>query len=493
GTAGATPGFAFQAAVAFEDVAIYFSPEEWVELAAWQRELYQEVMMDNYDLVACLGKEEPCQGLGWPKTCVGSALGVSPTQALLIPHPSSSPKWSLRRSHVGGLPLVMGTEKLPTPLALVSGVGCSPPGAWGQRAGSWGRFHASWAQPRAVPWAPRHGMAGEDPPGDGDQGHWVPPVPPSGGAKELGCPPLCPGWCEAGTWGSPRRMGTWERGERLLEPAAPGGLLICGTCGENFEDAASLGAHQGEHLGPAPSHECTACGKVFQHHRNLLTHKKHRGRHRHACAECGCTFCLRGDLLRHRAVHAGEGSYPCALCSRRFRHKRDLQEHRREHAAAAPRQCPQCQKRFEDEASLSQHRASHVEERPFVCGRCGRSFSWKESLMIHQRSHAPERSHKCPVCGRSFSRSGNLLVHQRVHTGERPYACAQCDKAFCNKANLITHKKLHRRYKTFACAQCRLGFSSKSKLLLHLRAATGAWSLGGCSRAGKPPCLAGGA
>ncbi|XP_054027441.1 zinc finger protein 620-like [Dryobates pubescens] len=43
-----------RAAVMFEDVAIYFSPEEWVELAAWQRELYQEVMMDNYDLVASL-------------------------------------------------------------------------------------------------------------------------------------------------------------------------------------------------------------------------------------------------------------------------------------------------------------------------------------------------------------------------------------------------------------------------------------------------------
>uniref|UniRef100_A0A8B9ZS22 Uncharacterized protein n=1 Tax=Anas zonorhyncha TaxID=75864 RepID=A0A8B9ZS22_9AVES len=440
GTAGATsrrwgwscwtpsPGFAFQAAVAFEDVAIYFSPEEWVELAAWQRELYQEVMMDNYDLVACLGSVD--------------------TSSKLVP------KMEPEEEPCGGASPGEGDRETPDTAGI----------------------------------APRGRMAGEDPPGDGDQGHWVPPVPPSGGAKELGCPPLCPGWCEAGTWGSPRRMGTWERGERLLEPAAPGGLLICGTCGENFEDAASLGAHQGEHLGPAPSHECTACGKVFQHHRNLLTHKKHRGRHRHACAECGCTFCLRGDLLRHRAVHAGEGSYPCALCSRRFRHKRDLQEHRREHAAAAPRQCPQCQKRFEDEASLSQHRASHVEERPFVCGRCGRSFSWKESLMIHQRSHAPERSHKCPVCGRSFSRSGNLLVHQRVHTGERPYACAQCDKAFCNKANLITHKKLHRRYKTFACAQCRLGFSSKSKLLLHLRAHGdgGAFGTGGDPVCGQP-------
>ncbi|KGL90443.1 Zinc finger protein 316, partial [Charadrius vociferus] len=45
-----------QGAVTFEEVAVYFSPEEWVELAAWQRELYREVMMDNYDLVTSLGK-----------------------------------------------------------------------------------------------------------------------------------------------------------------------------------------------------------------------------------------------------------------------------------------------------------------------------------------------------------------------------------------------------------------------------------------------------
>ncbi|NWS09755.1 ZNF34 protein, partial [Pachyramphus minor] len=42
--------------VSFEEVAIYFSPDEWAELLPWQRALYREVMADNYDLVASLGE-----------------------------------------------------------------------------------------------------------------------------------------------------------------------------------------------------------------------------------------------------------------------------------------------------------------------------------------------------------------------------------------------------------------------------------------------------
>ncbi|XP_066483585.1 zinc finger protein 585B-like [Tiliqua scincoides] len=397
-----------QVPVTFDDVAIYFSLEEWAELTDWQRELYRDVMKENFELLASLGSMLPKPEL---------LCKIEQGEKLYVMDPHREEKRD----------------------------------ACGTRAS------ADWGTSRQA-----QGMEEES------HGCWSPPPPcdqRSTWGPESHVLQMCSSWCAVQLTDVRSVLhGPLEGGRDVLEM----GVLICGECGKTFEDRDALSEHQTLHeedeKGPLA---CISCGKSFHYRLSLLTHKKHRGKRRHPCGQCGIRFCLKGDLLRHRAEHAAESFYPCGDCGLVFERKRHLLVHRREHGGKTSHKCPNCSKAFGSEAELVGHQVVHRDDRPFACTNCGESFSWKEGLQIHQKQHSQEGGYSCPVCGKTFSRHRNLLTHQRLHSGDLPFTCPDCNRSFPCKVSLVAHSKLHRRSRPFSCLQCGRCFRFREKLLQH--------------------------
>ncbi|XP_066434782.1 oocyte zinc finger protein XlCOF8.4-like [Eleutherodactylus coqui] len=150
----------------------------------------------------------------------------------------------------------------------------------------------------------------------------------------------------------------------------------------------------------------------------LYTHRRsHTVEKTYSCSECEKSFIKKSHLDRHKKTHTGEKPYACAECGKCFLDKSSLVIHERSHTGEKPFSCSECGKCFSKKSNLVKHLRIHTGEKPYSCSLCGKRFTNKSDLVKHGRTHTGEKPYSCSFCSKCFTDKSGHVKHERSHTG----------------------------------------------------------------------------
>ncbi|XP_074916186.1 LOW QUALITY PROTEIN: uncharacterized protein LOC116835656, partial [Chelonoidis abingdonii] len=168
----------------------------------------------------------------------------------------------------------------------------------------------------------------------------------------------------------------------------------CTECEKTFKRISHLISHKRIHKGEKP-YECSECGKNFTHRFSLINHQRiHMGERPFKCHECGKCFSNTSTLSKHQRIHTGKRPYECSECGKNFTQRSGLSEHQRIHQGERPYECSECGKTFNRSSNLITHQRIHTGERPYECSECGKTFAWHSAHVSHQRICQGAQHHK---------------------------------------------------------------------------------------------------
>nr|KAF6476998.1 zinc finger protein 445 [Rousettus aegyptiacus] len=244
------------------------------------------------------------------------------------------------------------------------------------------------------------------------------------------------------------------------------------------------------------SHKCSDCGKTFSNSSHLAYHQRlHTQEKRFKCRVCGKAFRWSSNRARHEKIHTGLKLYKCGICNKAFQRMFAYHLHQETHADQKVLESNQCKDALTDGSGFDHHLGDQSGEKVFDCSQCRKSFHCKSYVLQHQRIHTQEKPYKCTKCRKTFRWRSNFSRHMRMHEeekfyhqdkcgedsretcggsqpqsaplAEKAFLCQQCGKTFTGKKSLLNHQRVHTGKKLYRCSECAKEFVHRSAFVVH--------------------------
>ncbi|XP_077314887.1 uncharacterized protein LOC143935121 [Lithobates pipiens] len=152
----------------------------------------------------------------------------------------------------------------------------------------------------------------------------------------------------------------------------------------------------------------------------------------------------------------------CGVCNMCFYSMAELKTHQITHSEETLLRCEDCAEVFDVKGDLEKHKAKEHGKLRYPCEVCGLQYNYRSQYIIHQRTHTGEKPFCCKECGQAFGHKCSLLIHMRKHSGSSLFECGRCGKLLDTEQALEKHRKLR------FCVNCKKCFTRRA-LRRHLK------------------------
>uniref|UniRef100_A0A8D2DPC6 Uncharacterized protein n=1 Tax=Sciurus vulgaris TaxID=55149 RepID=A0A8D2DPC6_SCIVU len=182
--------------------------------------------------------------------------------------------------------------------------------------------------------------------------------------------------------------------------------------------------------------------------------------------KCGIVLLQCSQFFGNTNIHRQDKSPKCKLCERALNQIANLTQYKRIPTEKESYRFKECIKAF-DCSTLSKQHQCYFRDKPYTFKECDKTFNQMSPPVKHQTTHTEEKPCKCKECVKAINHFSILFEHPRGHNNDKTYKYKECDEVVNQSSFDTQHQRIHPGERDYNCKECEKSLKNSSPTQYH--------------------------